>query len=161
MPPRKLPKTRREYSEYGPWAAMLSRCRNPNVKHYKNYGGRGVTVDPRWCDENGFENFLEDMGPRPSPQHTIERKKNELGYSKDNCVWATRSEQANNKRNNRVITANGETRTAAEWSALTGLPVQTILWRLRNNATPERAVLPEPIERRHYPARNALGAFTK
>jgi hypothetical protein len=64
--------------EYGIWAGMLRRCYNKNVRAYKDYGGRGITVCHRW---HKFENFLADMGRRPGPGYSIERKKNELGYT--------------------------------------------------------------------------------
>lgn len=84
--------------------AMHQRCTNPKATGYHNYGGRGITVCERW---NDYQAFIEDMGYRPSKDLSIERINNELGYNKDNCKWATRKEQANNKRasiKNRVNT---------------------------------------------------------
>lgn len=81
--------------EYNSWAKMLDRCRNPKSPDYKNYGGRGINVCDAWAD---FAKFLEDMGPRPSPGHSIERVNNDEGYSPSNCVWATREVQARNRR---------------------------------------------------------------
>lgn len=87
--------------EYYVWAGMRKRCLDPNSKSYKNYGGRGITVCDRWQD---FANFIADMGPRPSHEHSIERKDNDCGYSPDNCIWATRDIQAKNRRPKKKIT---------------------------------------------------------
>lgn len=77
------------------WSMMLDRCRNPNNKSYKNYGGRGITVCERWYS---FENFFVDMGKPPTPGHTIERVKNNEGYCPDNCIWLPQKYQGYNTR---------------------------------------------------------------
>jgi hypothetical protein len=91
---------------YNVWRNMRRRCTNPDAPEYPGYGGRGITVCPEWL--NDFAQFIADMGPRPSPQHSIERRDNNLGYSKDNCVWATGQEQANNKRTTVFVTIDGK-----------------------------------------------------
>jgi len=83
-------------SEYQCWSTMKKRCYNPNSHKYKDYGARGILVCDRWL--NSFENFIEDMGLKPSPGHSIDRVYNEKGYFKDNCRWANHRQQAINRR---------------------------------------------------------------
>src|SRR5581483_5894279 len=142
-------------SGYGCWANMLNRCRNENTPSYPNYGGRGITVCARW---HKFENFIADMGPRPSRKHTIERKETNGNYEPGNCVWATRRVQNANKRNNHRLTIGGETRHVSEWARRAGLHVQTVLWRLRNGVPPAEAVQPGRKLRTRY-TRGEQGRF--
>jgi hypothetical protein len=101
-------------SEYKSWAAMIQRCTNTNNDRYIRYGGRGITVCDRWL--NSFEAFYEDMGSKPGPDYSIERRENNGNYEKNNCYWATKEEQANNKRNNVFYEYNGISKTISEWS---------------------------------------------
>lgn len=101
-------------SEYKVWATIKSRCLNPLHDDYHHYGGRGITISKSWSDS--FESFIEDMGPRPSPKHSIERRDNSFGYSKNNCYWATSYEQVRNKRNNVWIEHNGEKLILKDWA---------------------------------------------
>jgi len=126
---------------YKTWESMKQRCYNKNHKHYRNYGGRGITVCKRWKDN--FAAFLEDMGDRP-PKATIDRIDNSLGYSPENCRWATRKQQQRNRRTNRLLTCNGETHCLAEWAEKVGLTKAIIAKRLRLNWSVERA-LSEPL----------------
>lgn len=83
-------------SEYIIWQGIKRRCLDPRRAEYPEYGGRGITVSKRW--QESFANFLADMGPRPSPAHSVERNNNDGPYAPDNCCWATMKEQAANKR---------------------------------------------------------------
>jgi hypothetical protein len=93
-------------SEYVSWSHMLQRCNNRNDPKYLRYGNRGISVCLRW---NTFENFIADMGNKPSPTHSIDRINNDDGYYKENCRWATPKQQANN-RSNTVVFKKGEFR---------------------------------------------------
>lgn len=112
---------------YVAWVNMKARCDNSAVKGYADYGGRGITYDQRWSD---FAAFLADMGEAPKGL-TLDRKDNAKGYSKDNCRWATRSQQALNKRSNVRYELNGKSQTLAEWSRETGIGRVTMLKRIQ------------------------------
>ena len=124
-------------STYNVWLAMRARCKNENHAHYADYGGRGVYVCDRW---ESFAYFYEDMGPRPR-WHSIERIDNDKGYSKGNCRWATRREQGLNKRNNVLLTIDGETQPLCVWADRFGLKYGTVHQRLTKYGwSPEDAV---------------------
>lgn len=122
--------------EYRIWGSMRNRCNNPNNKNYKSYGYRGIIVCERW---QAFENFLADMGQKPSPQHSIERINNDKGYSPDNCRWATMIEQNRNRRSNHLITFGGETLCIKEWAERLNISKGTLRQRL-NKWTIEKAM---------------------
>ena len=124
---------------YRLWRAMHNRCYNSNVKCCGDYGGRGIAVDPRWHGKNGFYAFIENMGTRPEGA-TLDRIDNSGPYAPENCRWATREEQANNKRNNRWIIANGKKQTLAQWARELGCNPANILYRIKAGMTEEQAV---------------------
>ena len=118
---------RRNALEYKTWSTMIQRCTNPKNKKYKDYGGRGIAVCIRWRE---YDNFIADMGKKPQG-NTIERIDNNRNYQLSNCKWATRKEQQNNKRDNRIIEYKGTTKTLSQWGDHLGIKSNTILTRLR------------------------------
>lgn len=119
-------------AEYRSWRCMLDRCYKETDVCYAMYGGRGIRVCERWRDS--FAAFLEDMGPKPSG-FSIERINNGGSYTPANCRWASAKEQANNRRNNRVITARGMTKTLQEWAEFAGVSKHTMKHRLNSGWT--------------------------
>jgi hypothetical protein len=81
---------------YSTYSGMVDRCENPNNKNYHNYGGRGIKVCKEWLES--FRQFVKDMGPKPSPEHTIDRTNNDGDYTPVNCWWATPACQQMNRR---------------------------------------------------------------
>jgi hypothetical protein len=122
---------------YKIWRDMKTRCQNKNSSGYPKYGAKGVTVCQRW---QTFENFLADMGEQPQPGYTIERRENGKGYTPDNCLWIPKAEQARNKTTNHRITANGETKTLADWARALNTDHTTLLGRLARGWPEEEAV---------------------
>lgn len=118
--------------EYKAWLHIKSRCMNPEDNSYKNYGGRGIAVCNRWTEKPyGFRHFLEDMGPKPGSEYSVDRIDNDGPYSPENCRWATRKEQANNRRvrvDAWIYERRGEKKTLKQWSDEEGVPMA----RLRN-----------------------------
>jgi hypothetical protein len=122
---------------YYTWTRIKDRCYNKRGKDYEHYGGRGVRVCKRWLT---FENFYKDMGDIPSCGHSIDRVDNNGDYRPENCRWATIKEQANNKRNNRVITYRGEKKTIAQWSEKLGVKYGTLFSRLNRGLSFEESI---------------------
>ncbi len=124
--------------EYHSYNGMIARCYNTNLKRYKDWGGRGISVCERWLES--FENFYEDMGPKPSNGYTIERIDNNGNYTPENCIWATQKEQGRNQRTNVHITYNNITLTVSEWSEKLGIKAATIYARVRKGKSPEECL---------------------
>jgi len=122
---------------YKSWQAMKDRCYRTSHIEYKRYGAVGIKVCKRWLDS--FENFLQDMGERPLGM-SLERKDSTKNYLPSNCKWADAYEQANNRRNNRMISCNGITQTLAQWSRKIDVKATTISLRIKRGWSVERAL---------------------
>lgn len=124
--------------EYRAWSHAIGRCENPNDAAFANYGGRGITVCRRWRDS--FEAFLEDMGPRPSDKHSIDRIDVNRGYEPSNCRWATKHTQDRNRRTNRFIIWRGERICLSDAARQAGVPRRTVEARLYRGWSVEEAL---------------------
>lgn len=122
--------------EYYAWVDMRRRCNNPTFRVYYNYGGRGIKVCERW--NNSFAAFLEDMGIRPSANHSLDRIDNDGDYEPGNVRWSTKLEQDNNRRTNVILTIDGVSHTIAEWSRISGVEVSLLSWRIKHGWPAER-----------------------
>lgn len=123
--------------EWDAWSSMIQRCTNPKNKRYYTHGGRGITICERWL--NSFECFLSDMGRAPSKEHSLERKDNDGNYELSNCKWATRIEQANNRRSNIRIDYLGRVQTLKQWCDELSLPYIRVKARIHRGYTPDVA----------------------
>lgn len=145
--------------EYRSWCAAKSRCNNPNVSCSPNYSGRGIAMCARWSAS--FQAFFDDLGSRPTVQHSIERIDNGKGYwcgecdecvsngQTANCRWATRGEQNRNTRRNITLTLQGRTACLNDWAKEYGIPRNSLRRRLSSGWTLERA-LQTPVEQRPW-----------
>lgn len=115
-------------TEYRTWAQMIHRCGNPRCAHYHNYGGRGISVCARWRES--FLTFLADMGPRPSPDMSLDRIDNDGNYEPSNCRWATRAQQNRNHRGNRFVDVDGFPELLVDACARHGLNIGTVRNRM-------------------------------
>jgi endogenous inhibitor of DNA gyrase (YacG/DUF329 family) len=127
---------------YSSWCAMKQRCLNQRHLAFARYAGRGITICERWMT---FENFLADMGERPSGK-TLDRIDNDRGYEPGNCRWATRRDQGRNTRSVRLITYRGESRSLAEWAEILGFDEALARKRLATGWPFERAIDPRPLK---------------
>lgn len=115
-------------STYRTWTNMIERCTNPKATGYKNYGGRGITVCEEWFD---FTNFLKDMGEKPNG-YSIDRKDNNRGYFKENCIWSSSKDQANNRRNNIFLQVDGVKYSIAQFAEKFHLNAKQLYNKLHN-----------------------------
>lgn len=128
----------KDSDEYGIWVGMKRRCYKEYEMGFSNYGGRGITVCDRW--RHSFKAFFEDMGPRPSKDHSIDRIDGNGNYEPGNCRWSTRKEQNRNRRDNRNYTFQGKTMCLADWAAEFKMRKGTLFDRLARGMTLEEAL---------------------
>jgi len=114
---------------------MKARCENTNEPAFKWYGGRGIK-----CLLHSPQELEEAIGPRPDPQHSVDRIDSNGHYAAGNIRWATQKEQQRNRRNNRVLTWQGKSQCIADWAKETGLPYRRIYGRLRRGWSAEQAL---------------------
>lgn len=131
---------------YAAWSQMKSRCNNPKHSNYKRYGGRGIRVCERWSES--YETFLEDVGERPSPKHTLDRKDNDGNYEPGNVRWATAMEQNRNTSSNRTIDINGVVKPLSEWLEHFGRARKTFYQRITRGMT-EQEALETPLQKKN------------
>lgn len=124
--------------EYRTYREMLRRCADPRRGNYVRYGGRGIRVCARW--QRSFAAFLADVGRKPTPTHSLDRRNNSKGYTPGNVIWATAQEQQRNTRRNRYITFRGTRRSLAAWVEALGLDYDVIKQRLRLGWSPAAAL---------------------
>ncbi|MET3790669.1 hypothetical protein [Aquamicrobium terrae] len=132
-----------QHELYRTWYGMVQRCINPENKDYYRYGGRGITVCPRWeigeSELSGLECFIADIPDRPSKRHSIDRIDNNRGYEPGNVRWATGRQQNRNRRDNRIVCLNGRDVTVAEACEMSGVNYNTAQARLNRGWNIERA----------------------
>lgn len=133
-----------ETAEFKVWMGIIKRCCNVKDHNYMKYGARGITICDAW--RHDYPAFLRAVGRRPTPEHSIERIDNGGNYEYGNVRWATRKEQGRNKRNNRLITFNGETKPVSQWAEEMGIQSKLIYGRLYKGWSPDRA-LTESVRR--------------
>lgn len=135
--------TTRHSSEYNSWRKMWDRCTDAKQHGFKNYGGRGITVCARW---KSFKVFLTDMGVKPDPKHTIDRRDVNGNYEPGNCRWASRSEQYRNTTRTVYVTYQGKRQLLIDVVAGLGISRQAVYGRLKKNWSLESA-LATPVKR--------------
>jgi hypothetical protein len=130
--------------EYNSWLAMNMRCKSPKAKGYEHYGGRGVIVCDRWA--SSFENFYEDMGPRPDGT-TLDRIDPEGNYEPLNCRWLNHATNCAIKRKTMFVTFRGETKTIADWARHSSIPYTTLWQRIARNGWSIDRAITEPLHK--------------
>lgn len=129
-------------TEYTCWQSMRQRALNPNNERHASYFDRGISVCERW---NDFEAFLLDMGPRPSPSHSIDRIENDDGYHPDNCRWALPREQTANRRCTRLVNVDGLDIPLSALATKCGIPANTLRARIIDLGWSLEKAMAEPV----------------
>lgn len=125
--------------EWKAWVAMRRRCYDNKQPGWADYGGRGISVCSRWLGEDGFENFLADMGEKPTPKHQLDRIDVNKDYSPDNCRWVTKAEQNRNQRKTVWCLVDGKKMCLSEAARAIGISPNALFQRFyRGNTLPER-----------------------
>ncbi len=127
---------------YSTWLSMIRRCHVPGSGGYPRYGGRGIRVCERW--RSAFDAFERDMGPRPSPKHSLDRINNDGDYEPGNCRWATSEEQSRNRSTTVRISFRGEELTLIEWAKRYRIHPDTVRDRIRRGWAVDRALMSPP-----------------
>lgn len=139
-PPKREQHGMNKSPEHRAWVGMKQRCLNPKKREYKHYGGRGITVAPQWI--HSFTTFLADVGPRPSPAHSLDRFPDNNGnYEPGNVRWATQQQQVENTRCARMVTIGARTQTISAWEREMGLPKGMVRSREVRGWTIEEAII--------------------
>jgi hypothetical protein len=125
-----LPEVNKQSSEKNSYRAMKERCRNKNYRAFHRYGGRGIKVCDRWLGRKGFQNFISDMGQKPTPMHTLDRIDNDGDYEPKNCRWATQKQQVRNSSRVKRININGVLKPLSEWCSINNVKPATAWTRI-------------------------------
>jgi hypothetical protein len=142
LSPEQVAEKRIRHVYYG----MISRCTKSSNAKYPSYGGRGIRVCDRWLGRDGFVNFTADMGERTEGV-SLDRRNNDGDYCPENCHWASRSQQARNKRTSRYLTHNGQRMTIADWAEVSGINYRLLQYRISKGWDIDRA-LTQPVNKK-------------
>jgi len=136
---------KRHHPLYSTWCNLKARCFNKNHPAYKNYGGRGITVCSEWV--NSFEQFLKDVGEKPTKQSTLDRIDNNGNYSPENVRWADRVTQRRNSRATREVTIGNQTKLITDWCDIFAISIASVHRRLNKGESVVSALTRSKAER--------------
>jgi len=134
-------------SEFNAWRSMKSRCYDVSKKEFKDYGGRGIKVCDKWLVS--FNHFLDDMGKKPGDNYSLDRINNNKDYAPENCRWASKREQTNNRRNTCFIEYKGKRLPLTEWAKILGIDYRTLVSRFRYGWSVDKA-FNRPVQKREF-----------